>query len=51
MKGKDLTDLGVKPGRGMGQILQKMLDDVLTNPSHNSRDYLLATYVRTPEKP
>lgn len=51
VKGKDLTDLGVKPGRGMGQILQKMLDDVLTNPSHNSRDYLLATYVRTPEKP
>lgn len=41
--GKDLMEQGVRPGRGMGEILHRMLEDVLENPEHNTREYLLGT--------
>ena len=42
VKGADLITAGVKPGPGMGGILQKMLEDVIEEPSHNDREYLMS---------
>lgn len=45
LSGKDLIACGVKPGPAMGDILEKMLDDVVENPEHNTKEYLLSVYV------
>ncbi|MGN0347365.1 MAG: CCA tRNA nucleotidyltransferase [Lachnospiraceae bacterium] len=39
--GRDLIALGVAPGKGLGVILNGMLEDVLEHPEHNTREYLL----------
>ncbi|MCR4648887.1 MAG: HD domain-containing protein, partial [Lachnospiraceae bacterium] len=39
--GKDLIAAGVTPGPGLGEILDKMLKDVIEDPSHNTKEYLL----------
>lgn len=39
--GKDLLALGVTPGKEIGTILNNMLMDVLKNPSHNDKEYLI----------
>ncbi|WP_408072220.1 CCA tRNA nucleotidyltransferase [Butyrivibrio sp. JL13D10] len=41
VNGKDLIDRGIKPGRELGDILSAMLSDVLDDPSHNTKEYLL----------
>ncbi|WP_035789730.1 CCA tRNA nucleotidyltransferase [Butyrivibrio sp. XBB1001] len=41
VNGKDLIELGVTPGKTIGNILSNMLLDVLDNPEHNTREYLL----------
>lgn len=41
VNGRDLLEKGLKPGRELGEILQKMLEDVLENPAHNEKEYLL----------
>ncbi|MCR5012369.1 MAG: HD domain-containing protein [Lachnospiraceae bacterium] len=42
VKGSDLISAGISPGPGLGIILQKMLEDVIEDPSHNDRDYLMS---------
>jgi tRNA nucleotidyltransferase (CCA-adding enzyme) len=37
--------MGVRPGREVGDILARMLNDVLDVPSHNDKDYLLGRFV------
>jgi tRNA nucleotidyltransferase (CCA-adding enzyme) len=44
VNGSDLITAGIRPGREMGELLQRMLEDVLDDPSHNVKDYLLARY-------
>lgn len=39
--GKDLIEQGMEPGPGLGIILQRMLEDVLEYPEHNTREYLM----------
>lgn len=39
--GRDLIAHGVAPGKGLGVILNGMLEDVLEHPEHNTREYLL----------
>lgn len=39
--GKDLIGDGMAPGRELGQVLQGLLDDVLSEPEHNTKEYLL----------
>ena len=39
--GKELMELGMKPGRDMGQMLHYLLDKVLDNPSLNEKDTLI----------
>jgi len=40
LTGKDLIDMGMKPGRGMGSMLQYLLERVLEEPELNERDKL-----------
>ncbi len=41
ISGSDLIKLGIAPGRGLGQILEAMLQDVIDEPEHNNREYLI----------
>ena len=41
VNGNDLISYGIRPGKEMGRILHEMLEDVLAEPSHNDREYLL----------
>jgi len=40
LTGKDLIDMGMKPGREMGSMLQYLLERVLEEPELNERDKL-----------
>lgn len=40
--GSDLIQLGMKPGRELGEVLQKLLELVLEEPENNTREFLLA---------
>jgi len=40
--GDDLLAAGVRPGPDVGQTLERLLDEVLEDPSRNTRDYLLS---------
>lgn len=39
--GRDLIEYGIKPGPKLGMILDKMFEDVLDEPSHNTKEWLL----------
>lgn len=39
--GQDLMEQGIAPGKQLGEILNAMLMDVIKEPTHNSKDYLL----------
>lgn len=41
VNGGDLLERGLKPGKELGEILQRMLADVLEDPAHNKKEYLL----------
>ena len=41
VKGKDLIDMGMKPGKEMGEVLQQLLDHVLEHPEDNEKEILL----------
>ncbi|MCR5404985.1 MAG: HD domain-containing protein [Butyrivibrio sp.] len=41
VNGTDLIAMGIKPGKELGDILQRMLLDVLDDPKKNNREYLL----------
>lgn len=40
--GKDLIEAGMRPGRELGDTLQNLFLDVLGEPSHNTKEYLLS---------
>ncbi len=46
VNGADLKECGVKPGAEMGDILARMLDEVLNVPSHNDKEYLVSHFVK-----
>jgi len=41
INGNDLIKIGIPKGKKIGQILSTLLDDVIDNPEHNTREYLL----------
>lgn len=45
VNGGDLIRAGVAPGRELGMILEQMLQDVIEEPSHNTKEYLMQRYV------
>lgn len=44
VNGKDLIDSGMEPGKAIGEILKQMLEDVIEEPSHNTKEFLLRKY-------
>ncbi len=42
VKGADLLAAGVRPGPEVGETLERLLADVLEDPTRNTRDYLLS---------
>ena len=42
VNGKDLMELGVQPGKQIGEILEQLLEKVLENPAANRKEVLLA---------
>ena len=43
--GKDLIAGGMKPGKEIGQVLKAMLQDVIEDPEHNNKEYLLEKFL------
>jgi hypothetical protein len=41
VSGKDLLDMGIKPGKGMGIILRELFETVVDDPGANTREKLL----------
>lgn len=44
VSGKDLQDAGIQPGPAMGEVLRNMLEDVILEPAHNTKAYLMEKY-------
>lgn len=42
--GKDLIEAGLKPGRELGVILNRMFEQVLEHPEYNTKEYLLEKF-------
>lgn len=42
VSGRDLMEAGLRPGPGLGQTLQMLLELVLEEPSRNTKEYLLS---------
>lgn len=40
LTGNDLIALGVPKGKQIGEILNELLEDVITTPEHNTKEYL-----------
>ncbi len=47
LTGKDLIDMGMKPGKDMGAMLQMLLERVLEEPELNERDKLMELVRKT----
>ncbi len=45
VNGKDLIDCGMKPGKEIGKVLDSMLKDVIEEPEHNNKEYLLKKFL------
>lgn len=41
ISGNDLIALGMKPGQAVGEMLDTLFQDVLENPRHNTKEYLM----------
>ena len=44
VNGKDLIAAGMKPGREIGEVLEAMYRDVIDDPEHNNKEYLMEKY-------
>jgi len=42
VNGKDLIDMGMKPGKDIGYVIDRLLDAVLKDPEQNNREKLLS---------
>jgi len=42
VKGEDLIAAGVRPGPDLGEVLQRLLGEVLDDPAKNTKEYLLS---------
>ena len=44
VKGDDLIAAGMRPGRQFREVLEAMFEDVIREPSHNEKTYLMGKY-------
>jgi tRNA nucleotidyltransferase (CCA-adding enzyme) len=42
VKGDDLIAVGVRPGPDVGEVLKRLLGEVLDDPAKNTKEYLLS---------
>lgn len=42
VNGKDLIELGIAPGKEIGEMLHRLLEMVIDTPEYNNREYLLS---------
>jgi tRNA nucleotidyltransferase (CCA-adding enzyme) len=42
VRGDDLIAAGVRPGPDVGEMLGRLLEEVLEDPARNTREYLLS---------
>jgi len=42
VKGDDLIAAGVRPGPDVGEVLKRLLGEVLDDPAKNTKEYLLS---------
>lgn len=42
VSGTDLIEAGLKPGPQIGEVLKKLLEQVIENPEYNTKEYLLS---------
>lgn len=47
VNGQDLIQMGMKPGKELGEVLQKMLEYVLEHPRDNRKEILLEKFAMT----
>ena len=45
VSGKDFIEMGVEPGKKIGELLSACLKIVLENPEKNTREYLLSHFM------
>jgi len=50
VKGADLIAWGMKPGKEMGEMLARLLEEVLDNPENNQKDKLYSCYLNYQEE-
>lgn len=46
VNGRDLMSAGVRPGKDMGEILNRMLQEVLERPENNQKEILMYMFVK-----
>ena len=46
VNGRDLMSAGVRPGKDMGEILNRMLQEVLEHPENNQKEILMSMFVK-----
>lgn len=51
VSGKDLIEAGILPGKRLGEILDRLLQEVLENPDKNTKEYLIAQALKTDSEP
>ena len=49
INGRDLINAGMKPGKEIGEVLQKIFEYVLENPEKNNKEILLDYYKKITE--
>lgn len=50
VKGADLISWGMQPGREMGEMLDRLLEEVLDNPRNNQKEKLYSFYLKYQEE-
>ena len=51
VKGADLIAVGVEPGKVMGEVIDRMFEEVLKNPEMNEKETLLKSKLKHPINP
>lgn len=46
VNGRDLMSAGVRPGKDLGEILNRMLQEVLERPENNQKEILMSMFVK-----
>lgn len=51
VSGRDLIAAGIEPGKMLGEVLERLLEEVLEDPDKNNKEYLLSLALKTAKEP